>query len=154
MAATKRIRIEVDPNIDFRTYHVTAQVSAEKTHGGILGGDRHDPFRSFSFGGPEKELTDDTKATIMRFYDIEGIESVSLDINKVGVNRSPAFEWEEIEPHIVVAIKTAVGWVDDDVEIDYRFAGKRYPDGVPEEIIEAEVERQRREAQMRDRMYG
>ena len=154
MTLTKRIRIQVHPNIDFRTYHVTAQVSAEKIHGGILGGDRHNPFRSFSFGGTEKELTDDTKATIMRFYDVEGIESVGLDVNQVDISRSPAFDWEEIEPHIIVAIKTTVGWVGEDVEIDYRFAGKRYPDGVPEEIIEAEVEHQRREAQMRDRMYG
>lgn len=154
MPKVKRIRVEIHPNQDIRDYHVTAQVSSEQIHGGFLGGSRLEPFKQISFGDDKKELTEDTKSTIMRFYDIDGINGVGLDTNKVRIDRSPAYEWDEIEDEIIAAIKETVGWTEDEVQVDYLFAGRHYAEPVPVDIIERELDRQRAESEKYDRMFG
>lgn len=149
----KRIRVEVLPNSDTRDFHVTTQISAEQLHGGVLGGSRHDPFYIFSVSEEKKVLSDDTKETVMRFYDIDGVQSVGLDSYSVKIERSPAYEWEDIEDDIIATIKVVADWSDEDVEVDYLFMGTRYADGVPRDVYEAEIAMQRAEAR-RARMYG
>lgn len=152
--AAKRIRVEVRPNIDIRDYHVTATVSAERVHSGLLGSNRHDPFRTLSFGDEAKECTEDTKLTILRFYDIDGVDSVGLATNRVRIERSPAYEWGEIEDDIIKAIKTTVGWQDDEVEVDWLFADMVSTEPVSREAQEAELIRHRAESERYDRMFG
>jgi hypothetical protein len=150
---TNRIRIEIYGNPNMREFHVNAQISCEKVQSGIMGSTRDDPFRVMGFSR-DKELAADTKATLMRFYDVDGVESTGLDIYCVRIERSPAFEWEEIESNIVEVIKELVNWADDEVVVEYLFLGKLYPDGVSREVYEAEMERQRLDELRYERMYG
>lgn len=120
---TKRIRIETFPNPYFRKYHVTTRVSAEQVQGGMLGGSRHDPFRQCSLGETKIEYSEDTKATVMRLYDIDGINSVGLDAFEVALEIAPAFEWDELNTEIVDTVKKIAGWSDEEVMIDYLFSG-------------------------------
>ena len=119
----KRIRIEMFPNPYFRKYHVTTQVSAEQVKGGMFGGSRHEPFRQSSFGKTETEYSEDTKATVMRLYGIDGINSVGLDTFEVTLEIAPAFEWDELNTEIVDTVKEIAGWSDEEVMVDYLFAG-------------------------------
>lgn len=154
MPKVKRIRVEIYTNQDVRDYHVTTQVSSEEVRGGLFGGSRLEPFKQMSFGEGTKELTEDTKSTVMRFYDIDGIDSVGLSTNKIRIDRSPAYEWEEIEDEIIAAIKVTAGWVEDEVQVDYLFAGRHYSEPVPTDFIERELDRRRAESEKYDRMFG
>lgn len=152
--SVKRIRIEVFGNESYRKFHVTAQVSAEKQRAGFLGGNRHDPFLNISFGEEKTELSEDTKATIMRFYDIDGVASVGLDTNEVGLTKASAYEWSDIEDDIVEAIKLLVGWQDDqDVTVDWLFYGRVRIEPITSEEFWAEIDRQRAEEERYSRMY-
>jgi hypothetical protein len=133
-----RIRIEVFPgNSVYRKFHVSAMMSSEKLHGGS----RLNPFQDMlsSMSG-KVELTEDTKATILRFYDIDGISAVGIDSFEVNITRSPAYEWEELEPEIIIVVKSLAKWPEDaEVEIEYLMRGTLYPNGVS--LAEYEAER-------------
>lgn len=148
-----RIRIEIFPKPHFRKYHVTTRVSAEKMHGGLLGGSRHEPFKQLSLLGEKTELGEDTKATIMRLYDIDGIDSVGLDTFQVELEIAPAYEWDEINDEIVDTIRQIAGWTDEEMTVDYLFTGRVYAEPVPREVYEREVDRQRAESARYDRMF-
>lgn len=152
--APKRIRIELFPNLDHRRFHVTAQVSAERQHAGTLGGDRHDPFRAIFSSESNRELTADTKATIMKFYDVEGVVSVGVDHNTVEITRQAAYDWPDFTGELISTIKEIVGWVNDDVSVEYLLYGKTY-DHEPLAELEAEIARQRAKAAAyeRSRMF-
>lgn len=154
--ATKRIRIEIYPNLLCHKFHATAQLSAEKYQGGPLGGDRHNPFHTFSFGEREQELSDDTKAVIMRFYDIDGIQAVGVDANSVTIERSPAYDWSDIESEIINAIKEIADWQDneDEIIVEYLFQQHVSSEPVPDEAVLAEAERQRREYERESERWG
>lgn len=154
MAAVKRIRTEMFLNQDLRHYHVTTHISTEQFHGGFLGGNRHEPFRQMSFSGGRKELSEDVKSTIMRFYDIDGVNGVGLDIFKIEIERSPAYEWEEIEDAIIAVIKELALWTESDVEMDYLFLGKNYSEPITQEMYDAECERQEEAERRAERMYS
>ena len=146
----KRIRIEMFPNPHFRKYHVTTRVSVEQVQGGMFGGSRHDPFGQSSLGETETEYGEDTKATVMRLYDIDGINSVGLDTFEVTLEIAPAFEWDELNTEIVDTVKEIAGWSDEEVMVDYLFAGSVSTEPVSHEEYQAEVDRQR----VADRMFG
>ncbi len=149
--APRRIRVEVFGNLAIRDYHITERISNEKVSGGILGGDRLNPFNDvFS----DKEHSPETRATVLRFYDIDGIKSVGLDVNSVRIEISSAYEWEEIHDDIVKTLKVVAGWQEEDVDLDYLFCGQVYADGVSRGVHQAEVNRQRIESARYDRMFG
>ncbi len=154
MARVKRIRIESFLNPNMRHYHVTTHVSAERVHGGFLGGNRHEPFKQSSFARREQEFSEDTKSTIMRFYDIDGVSGVGLDTFSVEIDRSPAYEWEEIEDAIVAVIKEVADWAEDGVQVDYLFVDKLYSEPITLEVYEAERERHEEAERRADRMYS
>lgn len=143
----KRIRIETRVNMEYRDYHVNAVISAEEVWGGLAGADRNDPFRQLSLSGKARELTDDTKATIMRLYDIEGVTSVGLNTYEVTLSKSAAFEWSEIDPQVVTVLTELLQWQGCDVDVDHLFCGKVSGSPVTREQYEAEMERQRRQAE-------
>jgi|GEM_PF-6279509 len=148
--APTRIRIELHGNIDFRKYHVTGQISSEKLHGGLMGGSRFDPFKQISFGGAVTELGDDTKATINRFYEIDGIDTVGLDRTIVAIGREPAYNWNDFEPQIIATITDILGWNEEEVAVEYLLDSECYDHEPLEEQlaymkrIRAEFERESR----------
>ena len=147
-----RIRVEILPNPDYRKFHVNTVVSSQKIYGGILGGSRHDPFSQTR--SKEIEFSEDTKATVMRFYDIDGISCVGLDTYEVDIFRSPAYEWDEIHEQIIDIITEIVCWSDVEFTVDYLFVGRVYEDPVTREAYEAEMERQRAEERRAEQMFG
>lgn len=150
----KRIRVEVLPNPHYRKYHVTSQVSSEEVHAGMLGGSRHNPFKQFAFSEEKIEFNEDTKATVMRMYDIDGINAVGLKTYEITVEIAPAYEWDEIEGEIISAIKQIVGWSDDETTVDYLFSGRVYAEPVTREVYEQEMDRQRAETERYEKRYG
>lgn len=155
MAKVKRIRIEIVGNENLHLYHVTTQITSEEVYGGFLGGNRLDPFHTFRFSDEApKEFTEDTKSTVNAFYDVDGINEVGIKPNEVRITRSPAYEWDEIEDEILDTIKKVAGWNDDDVQVDYLFAGRVYSEPIPREVYEREMDRREEEARRADRMFG
>lgn len=125
--APKRIRIELFPRTDYRKFHVTAQVSSERLSGGLLGGCRQDPFRVFTISGKNVRFSEDTKQTVLKFYDIDGVHAVGVDSSSVEITCQPAYGWEDFQDQVIETIKQVVGWANEDnVEVDYLYAGKTY----------------------------
>lgn len=152
--APKRIRIELFPNVYFRRFHVTAQISAERLHGGILGGDRHNPFKSPFIGDTGVEFSDDTKSTVMQFYAIDGVETVGLDSKAVEITQEPAYDWGDFESEVIATIKAIVGWgSDDDVRVDYSLQGEVF-DYEPLEEQRAAIEQSRISAERHYHMFS
>lgn len=127
MMIPKRIRIEVYPNNpERRRYHVNTRIWPT----------------SFTVNvDTVVNLVDD-------FHAIDGITDANLNTYDISVIRSPAFEWEELEPVIIDTIKAVVGWQDDDVEISMLVDGKV----VTREEYQNELAQQR-DARERERAF-
>ncbi len=85
-------KIQLHPNLSARTYHVRFNLGGRWSRGNSI--DEWQP-------NPKTAERDSLKTSLSR---ILGIESIVLDGYHIHVIKGEAFEWSEIEPHILAAL--------------------------------------------------
>lgn len=107
MAAIKlkhrpRVVVEKHPNPEIRTFHMNERFSEAKLYDSISG------LAALAY------REDDTPASTIRlakkFYEIDGVASVSLDIHEVRIAKGRAYEWDGIQEKVLDYIKRELGW--------------------------------------------
>ncbi len=127
-----RIKIETVPNPDIRVYHVTTEISRYSIH---------NFWRPLHRDSSEKyleEVGEIGTQLLNEVFALPGVNEVFIKPYELSVTKAGAFDWEDIEPGIIEALKKTFGEGVEEVEIIqsqmfYRETPK--PEGVfPEDL--------------------
>lgn len=105
-----KIVVESVPNPNFRNYHVNTEISQVPTL------DFWRPLRESS--KEYLERAGEVGSTLLRkVFDIPGVNHVIMEPYVLSVIKGEAFDWEEVEPPVLEAIKQAFGELEQEVVV-------------------------------------
>lgn len=95
-----KIKIEEYPNPERIGFHLSKRIPNNSS----------DPtfFLSHMSFGDEKSGLEDAKQIMDMIFAIEGVTDVTIQPYEIGIGKSPACDWEEIESDVVHVIKAMV----------------------------------------------
>lgn len=112
-----RIKVEIFSNLDERLYHTTAEISRDPTNTFWR------PLRKDS----EKYLNEVGKIgtqLLREVFTLPGIAEITIKPYTLGVVKAGAFDWKDIEPQVIEALKKTFGKTEQEIEVVCRLSAQ------------------------------
>ncbi len=106
-----RIKVQTVPNPEVRVYNLTTEISKHHIHNFWR------PLREGSSDKYLEEVGELGASLLHEVFALPGVNEVFIKPYELSVTKGDAFEWDEIEPDILEALKKCFGETEQEVRV-------------------------------------